>query len=164
MPLILWFGFLNIPQTSWKYHSCYFFFLLSACLCYCLHFVLHIWNVSLCVFLSVMILSDVGSIWLTNSFLSTILFGSVSVFQSPGWIFPPYFELLPVLSRSYIGFFNLCICLFESSVWSLISLFTCFRFMNRNVLPMCVYVCTMCIPDAMEVRRECWISYICRYR
>lgn len=37
IPIILGFGFLNIPQTCGKYHSCYFFSLLYACLCYCHH-------------------------------------------------------------------------------------------------------------------------------
>lgn len=120
IPIILRFCFLNILQTSGKYHSCYFFFLL----CYCLHFVLHILNfVPLLIFIwwwsfLMWVLFD----WPFLLF-HVFLFDSFSVFQSPSWFSPPYFEILPILSRSYIDFFYLWIRLFDSSIWSLISFY-----------------------------------------
>lgn len=79
--------------------------------------------------------------WVEKFSFWLFLGGSFSMCQSPGWIFPLHFYFLfnapltleAALSRSWIEFLGLCICLFESSVRSLIYLNTKTQINTRSL-------------------------------
>lgn len=111
IPIILRFCFLNILQTSEKYHSCYFFpficlFMLLSPFCSP-----YLELCSSAYFYLMMILSNVGSIWLTLSFISCVFvwfFFSVSVSQL---IFPSLFWTFAYLVKILYRFIYGSVCL-----------------------------------------------------